>query len=98
MTNPRVEQYKKVKSDDLADRLYSKTYNNFAILVEKSYSPRFAEAMGDIGANILEEEQKSAGGVKIKQSRKASKFSKDAFIADLKKVSRRKVKSKSSSK
>ena len=85
MTNPRVEQYKKVKSDDLADRLYSKTYNNFAILVEKSYSPRFAEAVGDIGASILEEEKKSVGNTKIKQSRKASKLTENAFNTNLKK-------------
>ena len=42
MLKQKTGQHKEAKEDNLSDRIYVKAYNNFAVLVEKSYSPRFA--------------------------------------------------------
>jgi len=99
MINPKIEQHRRAKADDLSDRIYFKAYNNFAVLVEKAYSPRFAEFAGDIGLNVVEEaEQGSAKGKGESRKGKAPAFTRQNFIADLKTASYRRGKSKPSPK
>lgn len=58
MLKQKTGQQKETKEDNLSDRIYVKAYNNFAVLVEKSYSPRFVEVKksGTLNIAVIEDE------------------------------------------
>jgi hypothetical protein len=98
MLKQKTRQYKEGKEGSLSDSVYGKAYNDFAILVEKSYSPRFVESTKSEALNIAEMGQEPSKHERESQEELGIAFTKYDSVVALDKVSRRRGKSKPSPK
>ncbi|MFC2065552.1 hypothetical protein ACFLUO_00615 [Chloroflexota bacterium] len=98
MLKQKSGQHKETKEGNLSDKIYAQTYNNFALLVEKSYSPRFINVTRRETLNIAEREVEPSKYERESQGKQKTAFTKDNFVVALKKVSRRTEKPKANSK
>lgn len=73
MPKQKIAQHKETKEDNISDRIYAKAYNNFAILVEKSYSPRFVGIIKSETLNIVTPEEESSKYEKEPQEEQANR-------------------------
>ncbi len=59
MRKQKIRRQEESEEDNLPNRIYAKAYNNFAVLVEKSYSPRFVEVAKSKRLDIVEMEEEA---------------------------------------